>query len=82
MVRMTCLGQFAIDCDDRDSIFELGCTFCFLEAQGGEFRGNSAASAAKFPMLEIETMRCAFSQSNNVDVLLSICASKQAYSDP
>jgi hypothetical protein len=40
MVRMTCLGQFVIDCNDRDSIFELGCAL-FLE-------GAKAASFAEF----------------------------------
>jgi len=60
MVRMTCLGQFAIDYDDQDSIFR---AWLRLKAQGGRRAfGNSAASAAKFirvfcgqsfPMLEL-----------------------------
>src|SRR5436305_2223131 len=45
MVRMTYLGQFAIDCDDRDSIFEL----CFPRRRSlrkfCRFRGQ-------IPMLE------------------------------
>jgi hypothetical protein len=36
MVRMTCLGQFVIDCNDRDSIFELGCALFLEGAKGGE----------------------------------------------
>ena len=45
MVRMTWLGLFAIDCDHRGSIFELGCTFI---PEGGELLPYSAASAAEF----------------------------------
>lgn len=35
-----------------------------------------------FPTPELKKMRRAFSQSNNGDVLLSICASKRADSEP
>jgi hypothetical protein len=42
MVCMTCLGLFAIDCDDRGSIFE------HFVPEGGELLRDSATSAAAF----------------------------------
>jgi hypothetical protein len=47
MVRMTYLGQFAIDCDDRDSIFEL-----LLKAQGGEALRKFCRFRGQIPILE------------------------------